>query len=203
MNAIQVSLASLVMFGGLFVTRPVLADHLRDSERAADRLHERTIEYVRHLRYEVPPSQFSPQLRQDAMAVLWAVNHLQQLLLFTGGAPGEVRQLREQLYEVDLLVDEIHHRVEAYAEAVEHADEQGGFEHLGPVHQDGLRFAPGQAQLRFGRGFVIDIPHHDRRHRERVDLDRLEDRLRDLARRLEKVHRTLHDVDDALRRAGR
>lgn len=203
MNAIQVSLASLVMFGGLFVTRPVIADHLRDTENVANRLHDRTIDYVRWLKYHVPESELTPQLRQDAMAILSGVNHLQQLLLFSSGTPGEVRRLREQVRELDSLVDGIYHRTEEYVEAVRDADQFGRIRHPGHFEPYGQRLAPGGVQLRLGRGVVIGLPARDHRHRERVDVDRLEDRLRALESRLEKVHRTLHDVDDALRRSGR
>jgi len=200
MNAIQVSLASLIMFGGLFATRPASADHLRQPENLTNTLHRQTVEYVRWLRYHVPDSELSPQLNQDARAVLAGVNRLQQGLLFTGGTPNEIHQLHAQLLELDRLVDAVHHRVEGYAEDVRHGDRFRGIDHYGS------RFNPGGVQFRLGRRLVIGLPGrddghlHDHRPRDRAEVNRLRDGLRGLESRLETIHRTLHEVDESLHR---
>jgi hypothetical protein len=200
MNAIQVSLASLIMFGGLFATRPASADHLRQPENLTNTLHRQTVEYVRWLRYHVPESELSPQLNQDARAVLAGVNRLQQGLLFTGGTPSEIRQLHDQLLELDRLVDAVVHRVEGYAEDVRHGDRFHG------IDDYGSRFSQGGVQFRLGRRLVIGFPErefdhrHDHGQRDRADLDRLRDGLRGLESRLKTIHRTLHEVDEALHR---
>jgi hypothetical protein len=194
MNAIQVSLSSLVMFGGLFVAQPALADHMRHAENLTNTLHRETVEYVRWLRYHVPASELSPQLRQDARAVLAGVNHLQQMVLFTGGTPAEMRQLHEQVLELDQLVDQVHHRVEDHVKAIRRGPRSGDIGHYGNQF-DGV-------QLRLGRRLVIGFPEdgHGHRHPDRGEMNRLRDGLRGLESRLENIHRTLREVDESFHR---
>jgi hypothetical protein len=196
----MIRLTTLTAVTALALVTPLTTDARADQFRHADNmtatLHRQTVEYVRWLKYHVPPSAGLDVVQRDALNVYCGVSDLQKAVLFGSGS-NEVRSLRRHAKGLSRMICDSRRNIELLLGELRHDQgyiyEDPSFGHRAyPTRKSGVLVRV-VSHPRHGRPQIEPIRHHHGGfHHERAQLRVLRDRLATMQRTLESLDQALY-----------